>query len=238
MRAALKDESGGTTAVDRTEAATVLFQGADAATQPQLAQTVGKNGETTVVQTAKPRGSRLSPWAIAAAAVVLIGVGFGVFYAIQNRDNSAAVSAPTQQPSPATEEEINADADIDPATGGSTEEKSAETIEKSADAAIKKNENVIKDKAKTTERANVTEKPKPTPPIDEQYPGLNAPDVPEAPGLNSPDGLFQRPRTGTRVRNLPDGSKIIINRDGSRVLVMADGTRRVLPPGQRVRRRP
>ena len=88
-----------------------------------------------------------------AAALVLIGVGFGVFYAIRNSNNPAAVSAPTSQPSP-TAEAQEADADIDPATGGSTDDKSAEAIEKSVDATIKKNEKAVKDKA--PERANVS----------------------------------------------------------------------------------
>jgi serine/threonine protein kinase len=242
MRAAFKDKSGATTSVDRTEAATVLFQGPEATpvspTQPQLAQTVGKNSETTVAQIAKPRGSR-SPWAIAAAAVVLIGVAFGVFYAIQNRDNSTAVSAPTPEQSPAREtDETNTDVDVEPATGGSIDAKSVEAAEPRAESTVKKNERVVNDKGKTPERANIAEKPKPTPPIAEQYPAWNAPIVPETPPINSPDSTLNRRRslTGTRVRNLPDGSRIIINADGTRILVSPDGSRRVLPPVQRIRR--
>src|SRR5688572_15235078 len=84
MRAALKDPEGATTNVERTEAATVLFPPLEAtrvdATQPQVAQAAGLIGETTVVQPSTPRRSRVAPWAIAAAVVILIGVGFGVFY--------------------------------------------------------------------------------------------------------------------------------------------------------------
>jgi hypothetical protein len=244
MRAAFKDKSGATTSVDHTEAATVLFQGPEAApvspTQPQLAQTVGKNGESTVAQTGKPRGSR-STWAIAAAAVVLIGVAFGVFYAIQNRNNSSAVSAPTPEQSPATEaDEVNTDVNVEPATGGSIDAKSAETVEpRAAESTVKKHERVVNDKGKTPERANISERPKPTPPIAEHYPAWNVPDIPETPPVNSPDGTLNRRRSmmGTRVRNLPDGSRIIINADGTRVMVSPDGSRRVLPPVQRIRRR-
>jgi serine/threonine protein kinase len=245
MRAALRDTSGATTSKDRTEAATVLFHGPAsptlADTEIQSAKTeikTGiKTGETTVVQSPRPRGSKLAPWAIAAAAVVLIGVGFGVFYAIQKRDNSpAAVVAPTPQPSPSAQD-LNADAEVDPATGGTTDEKSTQDIEKSADAAVKL-EKSTRDKGKAPQRAEAAEKPKPTPPIAEQYPSINAPLTPVTPEVNAPDFTPNRRRLGTRVRNLPDGSRVIINPDGSRVMIMPDGTRRVLPPAQRVRRLP
>lgn len=241
MRAALRDTSGATTSKDRTEAATVLFQGPAVPTltdtEIQSAKTEIKTGETTVVRSARPRGSKLAPWAIAAAAMVLIGVGFGVFYALQNRDTTpAAVAAPTPQPSPSAQD-LNAAAEVDTSTGGTTEEKSAADIEKSTDAAVKL-EKVTKDKGKAPQRAGSAEKPKPAPPVTEQYPSINAPVAPVTPEVDAPDFTPNRRRLGTRVRNLPDGSRIIINPDGTRVMITPDGTRRVLPPAQRVRRIP
>lgn len=239
MRAAFRDPEGATTNADRTEAATVLFPEAtraDAA-QPQAALPAGLTGETTVVQTSKPQRSRIAPWAIAAAAVILIGVGFGVFYAIQNRDNSAAVSSPSPQPSPTAEaENIDPNRQVDPATGGSTGDQAAEA----ADATLKKNEKVVKPKENAAERANVAEKPKPTPQRGRQYPTTaDVPEMPETPLINSPDNTFnrQQPLLGPRIRTLPDGSQVIVNRDGTRVLIKPDGTRHVMPRIQPRRRR-
>ncbi len=236
MRAAFKDKSEAPTIADRTEAATVLFPPPDAVTRtaphsPPV-ETVRKAGETTVLQTQKSRGSRLGPWAIAAAAVVLIGVGFGVFYALQNRNTPTAVSEPAPQPSPTTDPNVEAES----ANGGSTSEKSAEASV-AADAAVNKNEKAPKEKQKPVERADVPQA-KPTPPLT-QYPTWNTPNVPEAPTLNSSDGLLnrQRPLLRPRVRNLPDGSRIIINPDGTRVMINADGSTRTLPPAQRRRPR-
>jgi serine/threonine protein kinase len=240
MRAALKDTEGATTNAERTEAATVLFPPLAAtrvdATQPQVAQAAGLIGETTVVQPSTPRRSGVAPWAIAAAVVILIGVGFGVFYAIQNRDNSAAVSLPTPQPSPTVEaDNLNPDDNVDPATGGSTGDRAPEA----ADATLKKNEKVVTAKEKVSDRANVTAKPKPTPHRGHQYPEDDVPEMPETPLINSPDNTFnrQRPLLGQRVRTLPDGSRIIVNSDGTRVLIRPDGTQQVMPRVQPRRRR-
>ena len=240
MRAALRDTEGATTNAERTEAATVLFPPLAAtrvdATQAQVAQPSGVVGETTVVQKSKTPRSRVAPWAIAAATVILIGVGFGVFYAIQNRDNPAAVSSPTPQPSATTEAQIlNPNEQIAPATGGSTGDQAAEATE----ATLKKDEKVVKAKEKSSERANVAEKAKPTPHRDHPSPGANVPEIPETPLINTPDNTFnrQRPLLGPRIRTLPDGTQVIVNPDGTRVLIKPDGTRHVMPRVQPRRRR-
>ena len=238
MRAAMKGEDATLAAGDRTEAATVIFPAAPTAptvvAEPKAAPTDALRSETTVVQ-AVPRKSAPPPWAIIAAAVVLIGVAVGVFYAIQKNNGATVVATPTPQPSPSatsTPPEVAADADTDPVTGGTTDQ---ESIEKSAGAAVKKNEKVVKDKANPVDRV-VSEKPKPSPPLVNN-PTWATPEVPEGPEVDSPDNsLFRRRGTGVRIRNLPDGSRIIINPDGTRVLIMADGTRRVLPPAPRIRR--
>jgi hypothetical protein len=110
---------------------------------------------------------------------------------------------------------------------------------KSAEAAIKKNQNVVKDKGSAADRVVVSEKPKPSPPLLDNNPTWPVPQTPQIPDVNSPDNsLLQRRRIAPRVRNLPDGSKLIINPDGSRVLVMPDGTRRQVAPAPKFRRRP
>ncbi len=238
MRAAMKGEDATLATGERTEAATVIFPAAPIAptvvVEPQTPPTAAVRGETTVVQTV-PRKSVLPPWAIIAAAVVLIGVAVGVFYAIQKNNGATVVATPAPQPSPAatgTPAEVASDAGTDPATGGTTDQ---EAIEKSAASAVKKNEKAVKDKTNPVDRV-VSEKPKPSPPLLNN-PTWQAPQIPETPDVNAPDNsLFRRRGAGVRIRNLPDGSRIIINPDGTRVMIMADGTRRVLPPAPRPRR--
>jgi hypothetical protein len=238
MRAAMKGDEG--TKADRTEAATVIFPAGPAAativSESQAAPTAAVRGETTAVQTSA-RKSAVRPWAIIAAALVLIFVGVGVFYAIRSGSDSTAVATPTPSPSPSsTPAEVAADADADPVTGGSTNQ---DTVGKSAEAAVKKNEKVIKDKASATDRVVVSEKPKPSPPLIQNNPTWNLPQSPDIPLVNSPDNsLLRRQRINPRVRNLPDGSKIIINPDGSQVLVTPDGTRRQVAPARRFPRQP
>ena len=238
MRAAMKGEDATFATGDRTEAATVIFPAARTAptvvAEPQAVSTAALSGETTVVQTV-PRKSALPPWAIIAAAMVLIGVAVGVFFAIQKNNGATVVATPAPQPSPSattTPPEVATDADIDPVTGGTTNQ---EAIAQSAEAAVKKNEKVVKDKAKPVDRV-VSEKPNPSKPLVNN-PTWSAPQVPETTPVDAPDNsLFRRRGAGVRIRNLPDGSRMVINPDGTRVLIMADGTRRVLPPAQRMRR--
>lgn len=238
MRAAIKGEDATLATGDRTEAATVIFPAAPTAptvvAEPKAVPTAASHGETTVVQTV-PGKSALPRWAIIAAAVVLIGVAAGVFYAIQKNNNAAVVSTPTPQPSPSassTPAAVASDAGTDPVTGGTTDQS---PVEKSTEAAVKKTEKVVKDTAKPVDRV-VSEKPKPSPPLVNN-PTWQAPQVPETPAVDAPDNsLFRRRGSGVRIRNLPDGSRIVINPDGTRVLIMADGTRRVLPPAPRLRR--
>ena len=237
MRTAMKGEDATLATGDRTEAATVIFPAAPTAptvvAEPQAAPTAALRDETTVVQTVPRKSAALPPWAIIAAAVVLIGVAVGVFYAIQKNNGATVVATPTPQPSPSATSsptEVAADANTDPVTGGTTDPGA---VEKNAEAVVKKNEKVVKDKA--VDRA-VVEKPKPSPPLVKN-PTWDVPEFPETPEVNSPDdSLFRRRGSGVRVRNLPDGSRIVINPDGTRVMILADGTRRALPPNPRLRR--
>ena len=241
MRTAMKGEDATQATGDRTEAATVIFPAAPTAptivAERQAAPTAALHGDTTVNQTIL-RKSGLPPWAIIAAAVVLIGVALGVFYAIQKNNGATVVATPATEPLPSATSapaEVAADANTDSANGGTTDQQATG---KSVEAAVKKTEKVVKDKANPVDRVVVSEKPKPSPPLIGS-PIWNTPQFPETPAVDTPDNsLLRRPGSGVRIRNLPDGSRIVINPDGTRVMIMADGTRRVLPPAPKRRRQP
>src|SRR5512132_1952472 len=100
--AAMRDDLNGTaevaTLTGKSEAPTVLHA-PSAATLTERAEvdstpTMLKEGETTVVRSQTTVARRkVAPWALGAAALVLIGVLFGGFYAYQHR-NSTEVAAP------------------------------------------------------------------------------------------------------------------------------------------------
>jgi serine/threonine protein kinase len=105
MRAALNGTDEVATLSGRSEAPTVLHaQGATTVRDQSGADataTMLKHGETTVVppKTSRP-GKKIAPWAIGAAALVLMCVLFGCYYAYQHR-NSTAEAEPTGSPQPA-----------------------------------------------------------------------------------------------------------------------------------------
>jgi len=238
MRDALKGTAEVATLTGKSEAATVLHA-PSAATLTERAQvdstpTMLKTGETTVVQSQAPVvRRRVAPWTLGVAALVLIGVLFGGFYAYQHR-NSAAATAPTDQPnvnaapvepSPATEH-----ATSEPASGNLNEEKqavtntpplateSAKKIEKTAMKKVEKNP------------ANSDEEPEPDTNAGEHYPMKDTPVTPDAPELFIPN-------TTPRTRTLRDGTQVTILPDGRRIVTAKDGTVRVIPPGTRLLRR-
>jgi serine/threonine protein kinase len=258
MRAALKGTGEVATLVGRTEAATVLFE-QPAATlaegSPSDARTVMKTSETTVVRSQVGTGKRrVAPWAIGAAALVLIGVLFGVFYAYQHRNNSTAVTAPNNsaeqgnlnsaniQPSPALNQTAT-----ESGSGDLNEVKKLVISNHPSPASepVKKIEKAVKNNEKAGEKRaraanDVTE---PIPGVAEQHPELkNMPAVPNTPEIFVPDG--SRPnRSGLRrmgiptTRNLPDGTQVMTLSDGTRIVTFPNGTKRVFPPGQRIVRR-
>jgi len=258
MRAALKGTGEVATLVGRTEAATVLFEHPAATLadgSPSDARTVMKTSETTVVRSQVGKGkSRVAPWAIGAAALVLIGVLFGVFYAYQHRNNSTAVTVPSNsaeqgnlnsaniQPSPA----LNHTA-TEPGSGDLNEVKKLviSNHPSPANEPVKKIEKAVKNSEKAGEKrstadSDVTE---PTPGLAEEHPELkNMPAVPNNPEIFVPD--VSRPnRSGLRrmgvptTRNLPDGTQVMTLSDGTRIVTFPNGTKRVFPPGQRIVRR-
>ena len=246
MRDAFKGTAEAATLVGRSEAATILHapSAATLATLPDVDATATMlkpgetaHGETTVVRHPVPAGrSKVAPWAIGVAALVLIGILFGGFYAYQRRHSGTANSTGDQininsvkvESSPATE----------PRSGNVNAEKEGvvsnhppvvsepKKIEKTA----KKN-----DTGQNTGGAHAA----PTPNIGE-HPNTNS--VPAAP--YDPPEVFI-PNTPRRDRQLgvpttktfPDGTQVMILGDGTRVVTMPNGTKRVFRPGERIVRR-
>jgi hypothetical protein len=253
MRAALKGTGEAATLVGRTEAATMLFE-QPAATlanaSPTDAQTLMKTSETTVVRSQAGTGKRrVAPWAIGVAALVLIGVLFGGFYAYQHRKSSSATTAPTTL---AEQENVNSvtvgsspapnHTASGPTSGALTEDKKTvvtnhpladnQPAKKNEKTAAKNNENA----AKTPAKANTVSVP--TPEVTEEYPNQKAvPGVPNTPET-VPDTSRPRKRMGVpTTRNLPDGTQVMTLPDGTRIVTMPNGTKRVFLPGQKIQRR-
>jgi len=240
MRDALKGTAEVATLTDKSEAPTVLHS-PSAATLTERAQvdatpTMLKPGETTVVRSQAPLVKRrVAPWALGAAALVLIGVLFGGFYAYQHRNSAEATppvnsgdqtnanSAPVE-PSPASQH-----ATSEPASGNLPEEKKPV-----AAAPLIANEPTKK--SEKTAKKNKAEK---NPGGDEEEPDTNAgehntmKDVPVAP--DTPE-LFI-PNNTPRTRTLRDGTQVTLLPDGRRIVTAKDGTVRVIPSGTRLLRR-
>ncbi len=259
MRAALMETGEAATLAGRTEAATVLF-GAPAATlantsRPAAKQTAVKTGESTVVRApAASRKRRAAPWAMVAAAVVLVGILFGGFYAYQHRNNSTQAAAHgnsgNEQGSgnpivaePAATSTTTTDSLRDPSKDEKKAEVSSQRVHTGEPA--KKNEKPAKKNEKIAEKpSNPANVPIPTPPTmaEPTYTPRNISADPALPELNTPDpsrmGLRRRRfGGGAAIRNFPDGTQLITSPDGTRVLILPDGTRRVFLPGQRINRR-
>ena len=251
MRDALKQPPETATLVSRSEAPTML-QAPSAVTltarpHADRTPTLAKAGETTVVRTPAPVvRRRVVPWAIGVAALVLIGVLFGGFYAYQRRNANAAV-APNDsgeqvnanslkvEPSPASEHAAS-----EPAFGSLDEEKQGVLSNHPplVTAPARKNERT----AKNNEKAG--QKPAgfqalPTPATGEQYPNMKRePEVPNAQEMFIPNTAPRGTQTGeTRTKHFPDGTQVTTLADGTRIVTMPNGTQRVFRPGQRIIRR-
>ena len=238
--AAMRDALNGTaevaTLTGKSEAPTVLHA-PSAATLTERAQvdstpTMLKTGETTLVRSQTTVARRkVAPWALGVAALVLIGVLFGGFYAYQHR-NSTQVAAPISigdqnnantapvEPSPGAEH-----ASSEPASGDLKEEKQPVTT----------NAPVLKESAKKIEKAAKKNKVFEAPADANEEPDTNAGDhslmpvTPEAPEVFIPNT--------PRSRTLPDGTTITPLPDGRRIVTSKDGTVRVFPSRPRLLRR-
>ena len=250
MRAALKGTGEAATLMDRAEAATVIFQTPTPTIakpmRPDTRPTALQAGETTIVRP-KEGKNWLVPVGIAAAAVVLIGVLFGGFYAYQHRNNSTPTAPATgdqgNAPQPSATVSDNA---TQPAAGTLKEEKSANTAAP-VSGPPKKNEQAGKPIEKAIVKPSISSIPtpnnQPVPPIvAERNPvPQNTPAQPSVPEVDNsgPAGMRGRRRgaAGLGVRNLPNGTQVLIAPDGTRVMVRPNGARRVFRPADKPLRR-
>jgi len=249
MRAALNGTGEVATLVGKTEAATVLFEppantiGAGVAATE--AQTALRHGETTVVRqphTVTGR-RRLAPWAIGAAAFVLVVGLCWAFYAYQHRNGSTAIANPSEpvnvnsvaQPSP-TDQAANG-------TSGPLANEKKEAVATHPDATpepAKKTEKTAKNNEKTDKSANTDGHP-PSPDDSEQL-NVKPPDAPADSELFIPNP-GRPPRNGARqiaiptTRYLRDGTKIMTFMDGTRLITKPDGTTYTVRPGAKLPRR-
>ena len=229
----------------RDDVATVLFErhaatmpipGRDSHARPSSGTATRSAGETTVVRAPGSAGRRGAPWAIGAAALVVVAVVVGALYAYQNRGNSVerpAVSAsPEATPTP--------DMAAAPATGSVAEEKKFEASKSQVpEETAKKKPSVErapqKSTAEASENPSNTQDSLLTPPnrageaqiFQRPPPNINVPQTPE---MRRHRDL---PITGT-TRSLPDGTQVVTQPDGTRVLIMPNGTTRIFRPGERI----
>jgi serine/threonine protein kinase len=243
MRAALKGTEEAATLVGRSEAATIL-QAPSAATfgtapVEDTSPTALKPGETTVVHTPVPQKKRgIKPWAIGIAAMLLIGVLFGAFYAYQHRNNSSAVDASNPVEPPATGP---AKAEVSPATEhGATEPVSGTVSEGKKET----NPTVVADAVKKNEKPKKKTEKNPTDADDDisdiaQDPNFKmGPITPQTPPIFIPRAEAERlKQLGGTTRNLRNGTQVTTLQDGTRIVTMPDGTKQVIPAGVRVFRR-
>lgn len=242
--AAMRDDLKGTaevvTLTGRSEAATVLHS-PSAATLTERARvdstpTMLKTGETTVVRSQVPVVKRrVAPWAVGAAALLLIGVLFGGFYAYQHR-NAGEATAPANAndqtnvnsgsvgPSPAMER-----ATSEPASGNLKQEKQAVASNPPvASEPAKKVEKIAKKNKAEKNPGDADEEPDTN--AGEHYPMKEIPVTPEAPEVFIPN-------TTPQTRTLRDGTQVTILPDGRRMVTTRDGSVRLIPPRARLLRR-
>ncbi len=252
MQSALKGNEEVATLVGKSEAATVILSpsahtlsGTAAATEAN--PTLLKTGETTVVRPAVHAVAakrRVAPWAMGIAALVLVGVLFGGFYAYQKRNNSGVVAQPspeptinsatTAQPAPTSEHSSSA-----PSSGEVVEEKKPETpVRATANQPAKQKEKPAKNADKDEDDDIQAEIDKAAEKERQKYDFGNLQNVPGTPRIDVPPAPGTNPRvrhTVPTVRNLPDGTQIMTLGDGTRIVTMPDGTKRVLAPGVKPR---
>ena len=247
MRSALKGSAEVATLSGKAEAATLIFTEPAATVSDKAVRTVKASGvstgETTVVH--QPPSRSKAPWVIGIAAVILMGIAVGGFYAYQ-RKNAATSGATignaepnaTQSPS-VTTGPVSAPASQPVAQ----ETKPATATQNTTMTAPKNTEKPASVGQKIAEKPrqenNVTVKP-PNPDQTYRPPNLPAePVVPDPLDNGAPGGAGQTRRLGGGVimRRLPDGTQVLINPDGTRVVTSPNGTQRVFRPRPRLNRR-
>ncbi|MEP6741683.1 MAG: serine/threonine-protein kinase [bacterium] len=246
MRSALKGSVEVATLTSKAEAATVLFNEPARTISDNAAGTVKaaavKTGETTVLHHSLPARKGLAPWTIGIAALILIGVVFGAFYAYQRRNNLSPVPA-----SNSSEQSQSANP-LPSATGNPNAAPATGPVAEKETAGQNRNANTPAKTERPRHSEKVAEKPRTeskgtqgTPDVEPNYPSpaIPAPPNPETDQNGVPLGnrRLRRLGGGVTVRRLPDGTQVMTTPDGSRIVTAPDGTQRVLRPGQRINRR-
>lgn len=263
MRNALQTSNEATIG-GRDEAATVIFRSPTTAptkldvARPTVPVTGAPTGETTVVRESPPAAKRrVSPWAIAAAVLVLGIVGVGGFYALERRKNAAAVTSPapgnqvnnvtTAQPSPAGTEQpttaqvsgVTGEKEKAQASGKETKKKpdtaKRDTAKDEADRQKEKaqeKEDARRAAREAAEREARAEEER-NRQREEQF-------IPNPPNIEVPGRGDRGRRRFPNVTNqtLPDGTRVMVTPNGTRIVTSPNGQTRVFPPrGQRKRPR-
>jgi len=255
MRRALDGTDQAATVSSRGEAATMLFPPEAAAlsgaTQPAGQETVGRQpsrptAETTVVRTpAVSERRRFSPGVIAAAAIVVLGLCVGGFFAFQRRQTSPvnqvlvnpqttlpqtpiATQTPTRSPERQAPNAPSDNAVAPEEKKAAAAEKQPTRLERSAKAGEKKAASASKRESNDSV-------------VDDGHNKIavpKEPDVPDPDEAGPPPGRPKVTRAGgVVIRKFPDGSQLITTPDGSRVFVTPDGRRRVFHRGEKFQRR-
>jgi serine/threonine protein kinase len=244
MRAALNGTEEVATLSGRSEAPTVLHaQGATTVRDSGRADstaTMLKHGETTVVRpkTSMP-GKKVAPWAIGAAALVLMCVVFGCYYAYQHR-NSTAQSEPASSPEPVNTNSVQVGtpapehASTEPGSGSLKDANKDVVVSHPAivsDQQAKKNEKTAKRKDKAQSNPDDSD--------DESDPSPQTPHPREVPPVADDGEVFipVRPMPKMRVRTRPDGAMVRTLPDGTRIVTKRDGSTQVIPSPRRNLRR-
>jgi serine/threonine protein kinase len=243
MRAALNGTEEVATLSGRSEAPTVLHaQSATTVRDPgsiDATATILKHGETTVVHPKITPGKRVAPWAIGAAALILIGILFGGYYAYQHR-NSTATAEPTSSPQPAN---INSGQVGTPAPEHASSEPASGSVTDANKDVVVSHPPVVSEQAKRNEKpAKPKDKRESNPDDSEEEPdpnvGQESPHRPAPPVPNDGEVFVPvRPLPEIRVRKLRDGTRIRLLPDGTRIVTRADGSTQVVPPVRRNPRR-
>lgn len=237
MRAALNGTEEVVTLAGRSEAPTILHTQAATTVKDrastEAAATMLKHGETTVVRTKTPvSGRRVAPWAVGAAALVLIVGLCCVYYAYQHRTPTAtADSASSPQPVNVNSAPVSTPApehaSSEPASGNLQDEKKeiVATHPAIVTEQAKRNEKTVKRKDKG-EGVPDDSDDEPDPNTGRDTPNPRVPPDPNDGEVFVP----VRPVPQVRVRKRADGAVVRILPDGTRIVTRRDGSTQVLPP--------
>jgi serine/threonine protein kinase len=242
MRGALKGTAEAATLVSRSEAPTVLHP-TTGSTIREVANadataTMLKSGETTVVQSPMTFANRrVAPWAIGAAALVLICVVFGCYYAYQHR-NSSATAEPASSPQPVNNNAVQVGT---PAPEHASSEPASGSLKDANKDVVVSHPAIVSEQAKKNEKTAKRKDKAESNPDDSNDESDPSPQTPNPRGVPVPaDGevfVPVRPLPQMRVRTRPDGALVRTLPDGTRIVTKRDGSTQVLRPAPKNFRR-